>query len=93
MNVIIDYNVGNLANLRNALIHLNLQVEVVRTPEAVIQASRILLPGVGAFAPAMERFQETGLLPAVEHKKNSGTPLLGICVGAQLLMSRSEEDG
>lgn len=92
-NVIIDYNVGNLANLKNALDFLEIPGEVVRTPDQVLEADRILLPGVGAFGPAMQHLQASGMLEAIETRRSQGTPLLGICVGAQLLLEEGEEDG
>ncbi len=92
-NVIIDYNVGNLANLKNALDFIEADVEVVRTPEPILHASRILLPGVGAFGPAMQHLKDSGMLEAIEARRQAGVPLLGICVGAQLLLEEGEEDG
>lgn len=91
--VIIDYKVGNLHNLKNALDYQQLPVEIVEEPDAVRQADRILFPGVGAFGPAMQHLRESGLLEVMEEKVRSGTPLLGICVGAQLLLEVGQEDG
>ena len=93
MNVIIDYKVGNLHNLKNALDYFGVENRLVSKADDVRNADRILLPGVGAFAPAMEQLRESGMLEVLQEKVEAGTPLLGICVGAQLLMDESEEDG
>ena len=93
MNVIIDYKVGNLHNLKNALDFSAVENQLVSDADEVKNADRILLPGVGAFAPAMEHLRNSGMLEALQEKVQAGTPLLGICVGAQLLMDESEEDG
>ena len=93
MNVIIDYNVGNLHNLKNALDFSGIESKLVYNADDVKKADRILLPGVGAFAPAMDHLKQSGMLEALHEKVQSGTPMLGVCVGAQLLMDNSEEDG
>ena len=93
MNVIIDYNVGNLHNLKNALDFSGIENRLVTNPDEVKKADRILLPGVGAFAPAMDQLKKSGMLEALQEKFQSGAPILGVCVGAQLLMDNSEEDG
>jgi len=93
MNVIIDYKVGNLYNLKNALDFSGVENQLVSHADEVRKADRILLPGVGAFGPAMEHLRNSGMLVALQEKVLAGTPLLGICVGAQLLMDESEEDG
>ena len=93
MNVIIDYNVGNLHNLKNALDYGGIESKLVSHADDVKKGDRILLPGVGAFAPAMDHLKQSGMLEALHEKVQSGTPMLGVCVGAQLLMDNSEEDG
>jgi glutamine amidotransferase len=93
MNVIIDYKVGNMHNLKNALDYSSVDNRLVSVADDVRKANRILLPGVGAFAPAMEQLRKSGMLDVIQEKVEGGTPLLGICVGAQLLMDQSEEDG
>ena len=93
MNVIIDYKVGNLHNLKIALDFSSVENRLVSVADDVRKANRILLPGVGAFAPAMEQLRKSGMLDVIQEKVEGGTPLLGICVGAQLLMDQSEEDG
>jgi len=93
MNGIIDYKVGNLYNLKNALDFSGVGNQFVSHADEVRKADRILLPGVGAFGPAMEHLRNSGMLEALQEKVLAGVPLLGICVGAQLLMDESEEDG
>ena len=93
MNVIIDYKVGNLYNLKNALDFSGVENQLVSHADELKEADRIMLPGVGAFGPAMEHLRNSGMLEAMQEKVQAGTPLLGICVGAQLLMDESEEDG
>ena len=93
MNVIIDYNVGNLHNLKNALDYSGIESKLVSHANDVKKSDRILLPGVGAFAPAIDHLKHSGMLEALHEKVLSGTPMLGVCLGAQLLMDNSEEDG
>ena len=66
---IIDYGVGNLANLKNALDHLGVECVVVRDPEPLQTAERILFPGVGAFAPALERLRGSGMLDVLSERE------------------------
>jgi len=93
MNVIINYNVGNLYNLKNALDFSGIKNKLVSHPEEILMADRILLPGVGAFSVAIQELKKSGMLEAIQEKIMAGNPLLGICVGAQLLMDESEENG
>ena len=76
MNVIIDYNVGNLNNLKNALDFTGIESKIVSNADDVKKADRILLPGVGAFAPAMDHLKQSGMLEALHEKVQSGTPML-----------------
>ena len=93
MIAIIDYNVGNLHNLKNALDFQHIENRIVREPEELAEASHIILPGVGAFRPAMERLTESGMIPVIRERVAAGTPFLGVCVGMQLMLEESEEDG
>ena len=93
MNVIINYKVGNLYNLKNALDFSGIKNRLVSHPEEILKADRILLPGVGAFSVAIQQLEKSGMLEAIQEKIKAGNPLLGICVGAQLLMDESEENG
>jgi glutamine amidotransferase len=93
MIAIIDYNVGNLYNLKNALDYQGLESRIVTEPAALAGASHIILPGVGAFRPAMDRLRAVGMEPVVRERVAAGVPFLGVCVGLQLLFDRSGEDG
>ena len=90
---IFDYGVGNLLNLKNAIDHLGLENCIVQNSDQLESCSRMLLPGVGAFAPAMEHLRGSGMFKRLQEKVESGMPLLGICLGAQLLLEESSEDG
>ena len=93
MIAIIDYNVGNLYNLKNALDYQGLQSRIVRHPAGLAAASHIILPGVGAFGPAMDHLRQAGMETVVRERVAAGVPFLGVCVGMQLLFDRSDEDG
>jgi glutamine amidotransferase len=93
MIAIIDYNVGNLHNLKNALDFQGVPNAIVKTAQEVARAERIILPGVGAFWPAMEHLKKAGLEQIVREKVAAGVPFLGVCVGMQLLFDEGEEDG
>ncbi len=93
MIAVIDYGVGNLFSLVSSLRHIGQQVLVTGDPDALRQADRLILPGVGAFGDAAERLRRTGLGEAVRAEAGRGKPVLGICLGMQLLMSRSTEFG
>ncbi|WP_456403340.1 imidazole glycerol phosphate synthase subunit HisH [Hydrogenimonas sp.] len=93
MVAVIDYNMGNLASVRNALEKIGADSKVVSDPHEVKRFDRILLPGVGAFGDAMEHLRERGMDEAVREFAGSGKPMLGICLGMQLLFSKSREFG
>lgn len=90
---VIDYGVGNLLSVQRGLEYCGAQVVLTSDPEAVVAASRVVLPGVGAFANAMQALHERKLVPAIQELAKRGTPLLGICLGMQLLLDESEEFG
>ncbi|WP_208559330.1 imidazole glycerol phosphate synthase subunit HisH [Marinilactibacillus kalidii] len=90
MIAIVDYGLGNIANLTNAVEFLGYEVEVTNDPERLKQADRIILPGVGHFKDAMNKINELNLLPVLEQLKET-KPFLGICLGMQLLFDSSEE--
>ncbi len=90
---IIDYGMGNLFSVSKALERLNAPYFISEDKEALIQADALILPGVGAFKDAMAKLKETGLSEMVEAFVDSGKPLLGICLGMQLLFESSEEHG
>jgi len=90
---IIDYGVGNLRSVAKAFAALGHNAEVTGDPERVRAADRVVLPGVGAFGAAMDALRRTGLETVVRDVAASGRPLLGICLGMQLLLGESEEMG
>jgi glutamine amidotransferase len=90
---IIDYGMGNLHSVSKAVERLGYEAEVTSDPERIAAADGAILPGVGAFGDAMDNLRDTGLLEAVKAYARSGKPLLGICLGMQLLFSESEEHG
>lgn len=91
--VVIDYGLGNLLSVARALEFNGASVEVTSKPDKVLAAKRVLLPGVGAFGTAMKALGELKLVSAIQELAKRGTPLLGICLGMQLLLSESEEFG
>lgn len=93
MIAIIDYGVGNLYSLSSSLQHLNIEAMITREPEDVIRADKIILPGVGAFEDAMLKLKDTGLVDLIIEQTAAGKPLLGICLGMQLLFEESHEYG
>ena len=92
MIAIVDYGVGNLFSLRSSLAKLGLEAVVTADPEILRKADRLILPGVGAFADAMAKLEATGLVPVLKEEA-AKKPLLGICLGMQLLFERSYEYG
>ena len=91
---ILDYGIGNLASVSNALTFLGLRNELVSSPAQVKTCGHLVLPGVGAFASAMDALREAGLVDSLhEHATTSQRPLLGICLGMQLLMDEGREAG
>ncbi len=93
MIAIIDYGVGNLFSLKSSLSYLGLQTTVTADQTVIQSADRIILPGVGAFADARAKLEATGLIPLLKNEAESGKPLLGICLGMQMLFDRSLEYG
>lgn len=93
MTGICDYNMGNLASVRNAFSLLGEPVEVQSDPEKFESYDRLILPGVGAFGDAMAHLKERGMDEALIQYARSGKPMLGICLGMQLLFEQSEEFG
>ena len=93
MTVIIDYGVGNLFSLSSSLRFLGAQTAVTSDPAIIAAADRILLPGVGAFGDAMAKLEATGVIPVLNGQVALGKPLLGICLGMQMLFAESLEYG
>ena len=93
MFVVIDYDMGNLKSMSNALKALGIPHEVSGDAAVVSTASAIILPGVGAFGAAMDRLRARGLVEPLRRAAGAGPPVFGICLGMQLLASRGEEHG
>jgi len=90
---IVDYNMGNLASVKNAFKKINAEAEVVSKPEKVKDYDKLILPGVGAFGDAVEHLKISGLDEAIKDFVKSGKYLLGVCLGMQLLFEKSYEFG
>ena len=93
MIAIIDYGMGNLRSVQKAFEYLGFGAIITDNAAVVAAAERVVLPGVGAFEDAMARLKETGLDQAFLDAANSGKPVLGICLGMQMMFERSEENG
>jgi len=91
MTAIIDYDAGNLRSVEKALQALGEETVITRDRDRILAADRVILPGVGAFGDAMEKLQQYGLDGIIRQVVQKGTPLLGICLGLQLLFEESEE--
>lgn len=91
MIAVIDYGVGNLFSVEKALAHVGAEAEVTHEAEKIAQAEKLVLPGVGAFGDCMKRLEATGLIPVILREIRAGKPLLGICVGLQILFEGSDE--
>ena len=91
MIAIIDYDAGNLKSVEKALLKLGAEPVVTRDAELILQADKVILPGVGAFGEAMEKLENFGLVDTIHKVVENGTPFLGICLGLQLLFEYSDE--
>ena len=87
---LIDYGMGNLHSVQRAFERLEAEVAIVHTPAAMEACAALVLPGVGAFDPAMGRLQASGMVPALQQWCAADRPLLGICLGLQLLFEGSD---
>lgn len=92
MITLIDYNAGNLTSVRRALAHLGLAAQITADPDVIRRAERIIFPGVGAAGAAMATLRARGLDAALHEAFAKGTPILGICLGCQIILEHSEED-
>ncbi len=90
---IVDYRAGNLTSVARALDHLGSKGRVTADPDEVRAAERVIFPGVGAAGAAMADLTASGMAAAIKDFFDSGRPLLGICLGTQIVMDWSEEDG
>ena len=93
MIAIIDYGVGNLFSLKSSLAAIGADAVVTADPEVIKSAEKIILPGVGAFGDAAAKLRESGMADLVKSEAASGKPLMGICLGMQLLLEKSFEYG
>ncbi len=93
MIAIIDYGMGNLRSVQKGFERMGREAVVTRDPKTILDASKVVLPGVGAFSDCMRNLEEFGLIDAVQKSISSGKPFLGICLGLQLLFTESEEFG
>jgi glutamine amidotransferase len=90
---LIDYGIGNLRSVQKALEHVGAEVRLTEDARVIVAADKVVLPGVGAFGDGMKGLRERGLVEVVRKVAMRGTPLLGICVGMQVLFEVGEEMG
>ena len=91
MTVIIDYGAGNIKSVEKALLSLGQEVVITDDADTILNAERIILPGVGAFGNAMAQLEKTGLDEVIREAVRRKIPFLGICLGLQLLFEKSDE--
>lgn len=92
MIAIVNYGMGNLRSVQKALERVGAQAQVIETPDQIESAERLILPGVGAFADGMSHLRERGMVEPLIQYAASGKPMMGICLGMQLLFDSSAED-
>ena len=90
---LVDYGIGNLRSVQKALEHVGARVLLTDDPAAILSAEKVVLPGVGAFGDGMRGLHQRGLAEVIRQVAARGTPLLGICVGMQVLFEIGEEHG
>ncbi len=93
MTVIVDYNAGNLTSVQLALRAVGVEAVITRDPAAILAADRAVFPGVGAAGSAMKNLADLNLRQAVIDFTQTGKPFLGICIGCQVILGSSDEDG
>lgn len=93
MIAIIDYNAGNLTSVQLACDSLGVEAGITSAPEDMLRADRVIFPGVGAAGASMATLREWGLLDAIREVVGNGVPFLAICIGTQVTLEFSEEDG
>lgn len=92
MITIVDYNMGNLGSISNMLKKIGASAQITAKPGDIAEARKLILPGVGAFDAGMENLERSGLIPLLNERiLGAGVPVLGICLGMQLMTKRSEE--
>lgn len=90
---VVDYGVGNLLSVCRAFEHCGAKIDIAESPEQILNADRLILPGVGAFADAMKNLRSRGFIEAIQQYSHHDRPFLGICLGMQMMLSESEEFG
>ena len=93
MITIIDYGMGNIGSIVNMLKKLNIKSQTIKSPLELKDSKKLILPGVGSFDNAMEKLNRLGFSQLIREKVKDGTPIIGICLGMQLLGTSSEEGG
>jgi len=91
--VVVDYGAGNTRSVRAALTHLGVSSVVSSDPTKISESELVILPGVGSARSAMDHLESTGAAQALRNRFEKGAPILGICLGMQLALERSDEDG
>lgn len=91
--IIVDYGAGNIRNVMKAIEYTGLNAKVSQDPAEIAAADGLVVPGVGAFASAMDKLRERNLVEPIKQFSNSGKPLFGVCLGMQLLFDSSTEFG
>ena len=90
---VIDYGMGNLRSVLNAFAEIDAETELLTTPDSVGDCDKVVIPGVGAFSEAVGNLRRSGMAAALQAHVDAGKPLLGICLGMQLICRRSSEGG
>ncbi|WP_417319162.1 imidazole glycerol phosphate synthase subunit HisH [Emcibacter sp.] len=90
---VLDYGIGNIRSIRNALTKVGGTPVVTRDPEVIMKAAGLIIPGVGAFQHGMENLSQYSMVDVIKDYVSTGKPVLGICLGMQLMLSSSEENG
>jgi imidazole glycerol-phosphate synthase subunit HisH len=90
---VVDYGSGNLFNIKRAFAAIGVSTNISSSPEDILKADKIVLPGVGAFKTGISHLQKNGMVDALKEFKASGKQIFGICLGMQLLVTQSEENG
>ena len=93
MVAIVDYGVGNLFSLKSSFAAIGQEAVVTCDPDVIASADRLILPGVGAFGDAAQKLRDSGMADVVKRQAASGKPIMGICLGMQLLFDKSYEYG
>lgn len=93
MIIILDYGLGNVYNLKNALLKIGYESKISSNPKDILEASILFLPGVGAFKSAMDNLKTKNLISILEKRNKMNLPIVGICLGMQIMFEDSYEDG